>query len=325
MTKKPAISEEIQELIDNEKFDDASKAYINLISDMKTNKMPLLTEAYYEYALFLFELNEYELSIMMFQSSYNSDYKKEEIIEFLYDAFILPNQDEFITSYKSTLLSFSDHIFYPNIPSYENLTIDFIPFDENKYFIFDNDSKSFEGIIDISNEGIQNASKITFNDEFSDIIITDTWNFNKIISCLSSAIDRKVYYIASMPIKALSFLKIPNIVNQIFSNLYIFESTNNLQHYFHSNTSCYLPQLYFTYSETDDFYKKVLNIIDEEHAYRLTPDGRDTSNVILTIGIPSFNRGHRALKSIQSLINLQYDSEIEFVVSNNCTNWFTVK
>ena len=40
-------------------------------------------------------------------------------------------------------------------------------------------------------------------------------------------------------------------------------------------------------------------------------------NVFLTIGIPSYNRGKILLENIKHLQCLEYDAEIEFVVSNN--------
>lgn len=41
------------------------------------------------------------------------------------------------------------------------------------------------------------------------------------------------------------------------------------------------------------------------------------NEIILTIGIPSYNRGHRALQLINELRTCTFDSEIEFLVSNN--------
>ncbi len=39
----------------------------------------------------------------------------------------------------------------------------------------------------------------------------------------------------------------------------------------------------------------------------------------MTIGIPSYNRGHRALENIRHLQNLSYDAEVEFLVVDNCS------
>lgn len=309
---------DIQTLIDEGKYNEASKAFIEIIKSMKKENSSLLGKTYFDYALFLFNLCEYELSILMFQSSYNIGYSKDDIIEFIYDSFILPNQDEFINSYEVNTLKFKDKILFSHIPEFHELPIDFIPVAEYKYFIFDKQLKRFEGVINFSEHDTQNFNKINFSDEFSDLIIVDSWNITNIHDYIISGNDRLIYYIAEDSLKLLSFLKLPNIIENYCNNLVWVQSTDYLQYYFHKNTAVYLPRILIT--ERGNRYEQLLKeMIKKEHNYRLTPEGRNTSNVILTIGIPSYNRGHRALKNILNLMDLPYDAEIEFVVSNNCS------
>lgn len=309
---------DIQTLIDEGKYNEASDAFIETIKSMQKENSSLLGKTYYDYALFLFNLCEYELSILMFQSSYNLDYRKDDIIEFIYASFILPNQDEFINSYKVNTSNFKDKILFSQIPDCNELPIDFIPVTENKYFIFDKQLKQFEGVIDLSKNQTQDFNNIDFNDEFSDLIIIDNWDIRNIHDYIMSANDRLIYYIAEDSLKLLSFLKLPNIIENYCSKLIWVQSIDYLQYYFHKNTAKYLPRIVVT-NKQNNCEQALKEMIEKEHNYRLTPEGRNTSDVILTIGIPSYNRGNRALKNIQNLMKLPYDAEIEFVVSNNCS------
>ncbi|MHB8129573.1 MAG: glycosyltransferase, partial [Mobilitalea sp.] len=307
---------EINNLIKNERYTDASTLFLSVIESLKKDHSPLLPEYSFNYAHFLFEMQEYEFSLIMYQSAYNLNYRKEEIETFLYNSFILPNNDEFKETYNNHLILYNANIICSYIPSFDELPIDFIPFDEDKYFMFNNKSKMFEGIIDISNDSLNNFEKINFDDELSDIVITDCWDIGIPKSYILSLKDRILYHI-SLDIKmSLSFLKIPKIMERYCSNLRFIDSLDSFQSYFHNNNSIYLPRLYYGKSLSGND-SKINKILEEEHHYRLTSEGRITSNVLLTIGIPSYNRGHRLLQSIRSLMQLQYDAEIEFVISNN--------
>lgn len=56
-------------------------------------------------------------------------------------------------------------------------------------------------------------------------------------------------------------------------------------------------------------------MIQKEHEYRLTPEGRNTDKILLTIAIPTYHRGHLLLQRMKNLQKLPYDAEIEFTVS----------
>lgn len=317
MDNKHYTTNDIEKLISEEKYIEASNSYIGLISYLKDFKSPLLAETYYEYALFLFNLQEYELSLLMFQSSYNLGFEKEKTIDFIYCSFVSPNQDEFREAYETNVIEYQKNILYNYIPSFDDLPIDFIPITDNKYLIFNNEIKKFEGTIDFSETGILSYKQVEFIDEFTDLILADDWNISKIHDYLISGSDRLIYYITTQPLQTLSFLKLPNIMAQYCQNLYFVDSIEHLQLYFHENTSVYLPHQYFVSDST--IASTISQLIKNEHEYRLTPEGRNTDNIILTLAIPSLNRGHRALKNVQHLMNLLYDAEIEIAVSNSCS------
>ncbi|MGB4660448.1 MAG: glycosyltransferase [Mobilitalea sp.] len=306
----------ITDMFQQENYTEVSQLYLSLIKDLKEENSPLLAEQSYDYAYFLFNLSEYELSLNMFLYAYNLGYHKEEIETLLYDSFVLPNQEEFKSTYENYTSAFLDHIILPLIPSFEELPIDFIPYEDNKYLMFNRKSKEFEGYIDISEEALRNYTPVEYADEFSDIVIMDDWNFSTMKDCILSNKNRTLYFISSCMDMTLSLLKLPSIMERLCDNVKLMDSLSSFQFYFHENTAVYLPRLLYGRNITN-MEHKITAVLEEEHAYRLTTEGRNTSNVLLSIGIPSYNRGHRALQNIQSLLESQYDAEIEFVISNN--------
>ncbi len=63
--------------------------------------------------------------------------------------------------------------------------------------------------------------------------------------------------------------------------------------------------------------RKISEILSKEHEYRLTNVGRNRDNILLTIGIPTHNRGNLLLKRLEKLLKMNYDAEIEIVVCKN--------
>jgi hypothetical protein len=312
----------INDLIEKAKYKDATDLFLSLIETTNKEHSSLLAEYGYNYAYLLFELQEYELCLKLFQSVHQLNYKREDIEEFLYASFIIPNETEFWETYDQNLVLYADNIIATHIPSKEELCIDFIPYEEDKYLMFNKKLKIFEGFIDISVDALNCFEQNNSDNEFSDIVITDSWNINTHRNIILSFKDRILYFVSTEFDTTLSFFKLPRIMERYLSNLKIIDSLDSFQSYFHTNTSAYFPRTYYGRS-TSGSSSSISGILEEEHQYRLTPQGRNTSNILLTIGIPSYNRGHRLLQNIRTLLQLQFDAEIEFVISNNGSVKFT--
>jgi hypothetical protein len=312
----------INDLIEKAKYKDATNLFLSVIETTNKDYSSLLAEYGYNYAHLLFELQEYELCLKLFQSVHHFNYKQEDIEEFLYASFIFPNEAEFTQTYDQHIVSYADNIIASHIPSNEELCIDFIPYEEDKYLMFNKKLKVFEGFIDISEDALNSFELTDSDNEFSDIVITDSWNMNIYKNIILSFKDRILYFVSHDFNSTLSFLKLPGIMEHYLSNLKIIDSLDSFQSYFHTHTSVYFPRTYYG-RNTSSSGTSIAKILEEEHRYRLTPEGRNTSNILLTIGIPSYNRGHRVLQNIRNLLQLQYDAEIEFVISNNGSGKYT--
>lgn len=295
--------------------------YYNLILELEKIQFKEINKLYYECAMLLFNNSYYEDSVLFLSKAYYANYKKREIKEFIFENFIEPNRSEFCETLKKNMRKYSS--IYPGsyikAISYEELPLEFIPITKNRYFIFDLELDNFNEIIDFSEEALTNTIKHEDEDEFSDMLLIDDFNLENVKRYMMSSSDKKIYYYSLNPIKTLCFLKLPNIIEEYLKNIIIFNSFDMLKKYFRNNLDVYIPNILFDLSDKKlmDIQKSVNEILKEEHDYRLSEEGRCRTNILLSICIPTWNRGNLALNNVKTLLQLPYDSEIEFVISDN--------
>uniref|UniRef100_UPI0025F8DC94 glycosyltransferase n=1 Tax=uncultured Clostridium sp. TaxID=59620 RepID=UPI0025F8DC94 len=193
----------------------------------------------------------------------------------------------------------------------------------DRYFIFDLKLDRFDEVIDFSEEALLNVDKYNYEDEFSDILLIDDFNIENAKKFIVGN-NKKIYYYSLNIIKSLSFFKLPGILKYL-ERVRFFNSIKEIKNYFRNNLNTYIPHILLDSSDEKrkELQKTVNNILMQEHEFRLTKEGRCTNNILLSIGIPTWNRGNLALKNIKSLLRTPYDSEIEFVVSDNGSTQYT--
>lgn len=253
-----------------------------------------------------FENRQYAEALEIFVSLYNNGYKKEWILKKIYDHYMKEVDEVFRKTF--------DKYVCGNNELYEECIIDFIPYKDGQYFIFDKNEKVFKGLfsaLDLYNEAVESVFQ---KNESSDIIIAYNGDYRQIGNFIVSVGKRKIYLLPQNYKLAISFYKIPEL-ETLMENTVMFSNLNECKKYFHLNTEKYIPKLIF--SEDSDEIELIKNILQEEHDYRLTDQGRNTKQVLLTIGIPTHNRGNLLLKRIEHLKNMPYDSEIEVVIAKN--------
>lgn len=255
----------------------------------------------FEYALELFEVGEYDKSVENLIDLYELGYRREWIIEFLKQDFIEPNDLEF----KKNFLTQAEGLI--NI-DYEKTKLDFIPVSEDKFYIWNNQKKKFEGHIDINFESqIVNRKR-----DFQSLLITQTCDIRDMISFLLDREYNTVYILLDENKEIFaSFFKLPKIRKYFFENAIIFENEKIMKLFFEEYPEFYMPRLIV--AKDSQIYTA---FFEKLHEKRLL-EKQTKDNVFLTIGIPSYNRGKILLENIKHLQCLEYDAEIEFVVSNN--------
>lgn len=269
--------------------------------------MALSGQELLEYACTQFEDGVYDAALEAFILAYTKLYEQEWVLQNIYDCYVSGNEAEFRKAYEA----WQNHA---NIPTnYEECLLDFIPYREGEYYIYDREIQNFRGIF--STNSIQNAARGNcFQEmEFSAMATVADWDWRKMPEALAEAEHRKVYVICNDRNRCGSFFKIPELADTA-SNIMLFSDEQEIQAYFHKHTAEYLPRIYGGTAEN----KKVLEeLVEQEHAYRLTPEGRNTDNVFLTIAIPTYHRGKCVLKRLENLLSMMYDAEIEIAVSKN--------
>ena len=213
----------------------------------------------------------------------------------LYECYINPNADEFYKNYQSNISRIQC--------KYEECILDFFPYLEEKYYIFDRELKTFLGIYDAEACYGLNPKETFMKDEFSSVVAEFDWDYRKITDFISAAKEKSVYLITTDSKRADSFWKIPEFAVAM-QKVKIFESAEDFQIFFHTHTDVYLPRQVFT--ENNQRLKELSQLIEKEHQYRITAEGRNTDHIILTIGIPTHNRGNILLKRLKNLMEMHY-------------------
>lgn len=259
-----------------------------------------------DYAVGRFEQGVYDEALEAFVLAYCKGYEREWIIENIYTCYMKGNEPEFQKTYAASAAA--------EQCAYEDCVIDFIPYKDGIYYLFDKERCEFLGTFSME-ELMQAAQDPIFEQlEFSAAALVLDWNLGQIQPLLTEAKRRRLYAICRDRKRAFSFYKIPELV-EYMKNIMVFADETELQQYFHMHTSEYLPHAVFG-SEADK--EHLSQILQEEHAYRLTPEGRSTDHVLLTIAIPTANRGNLVKERLEQLLQMSYDAEIEITVSKNC-------
>lgn len=289
---------------------DSGTAFFELIKEYEKREQDTQdTEAsenkMLEQACEKFQEGRYEEALKDFIAVYAKGYEKDWILENIYRCYLEGNEQEFQNAYEK----------YKGLDliPYEDCTLDFIPYRDGEYFIFDKEQELFYGLFSVNKLQETECSQAMRELEFGSVALELDWNWNLQKHILTGAKARKIYAVCHDIYKGMSFYKIPEL-EEYMRNVRMFADKQQLQRYFHENTSVYLPKLFFG----SDINRGIWEIIlKQEHEYRLTPEGRNTENVLLTIGIPTFARGNLLLDRIENLCKMDYDAEIEIAVSKN--------
>lgn len=268
---------------------------------MNTEKNELL-----DYACEKFECGAYDEALEAFVLAYQKGYECGWVLDNIYNCYMAGNDLEFQKAYKQYSAEIK--------PDYEACVLDFIPYRDGEYYIFDKEECVFRGIFSISAFQEAESDEAFQEIEFSAAALGMNWDWREESTILTEALEREIYIVCQDVRRCLSFCKIPEL-KEYLDNIKIFLNYEELQRYFHENTEVYLPMAIYG---NEKERKELIRIRTEEHQYRLTPQGRNKSNVLLTIAVPTANRGNLLLRHIENLLPLPYDAEIEIAVSKNC-------
>ncbi|MBE5900459.1 MAG: glycosyltransferase family 2 protein [Lachnospiraceae bacterium] len=260
-----------------------------------------LSEKYIMVGTQFLNLGEIEKALLSFIKAYE-EAPAEELLNSIKDIFVTPNEEEFRKYYNESFEM-------TNLP-YEKLSIDFFPVNERRFYLFDNEQKKFDGVLDLDDFFVEEEED---NLDFRTLLVCEKWNLVQLDEVLKSVNWSAIYFVGEdIESKVYSFLKIPEFKTLFEEKIVCFESPEYMRLLFETNPNFYLPKA--VVGENTEVYERMLV---EIHEARIHDTKTPRENVFLSICIPSYNRGELAYNNILRLCNLPYDAEIEFIISDN--------
>lgn len=282
--------------------------------NIKNNEQQELLEILYKGAVSLFNMNEYEEAMKRWRGCYEAgdDERKNDIKEIIYDAFILPNEKEFECIYKKQKEKVYNKNSIPNV-IYKDLKLDFICVSDDKYYIFNKNTKQFEGIIDLTEKNIE-LQKYK-EDEYNGVVIVDNNKIEDVLQLLIQFSNRNIYLIFKDKEYFYSIFKIPNFIEKVFSKGILFGSIEDMYEYLNKNKDVYLPKLIYAFD--NKIKKEIFDRIEQEHRKRILFKNKERKGILLSICIWNHSEENTLYKRINKLLEMKYDNEIEIIVLNN--------
>lgn len=252
----------------------------------------------YEDAVDLFETGDYDGAVVAFIELYEAGIMCETIIQDIYNCFIIPNREEFKNNFTKNNIELTQL-------TYDELALDFIPVTEDKFYIVARKDKCFCGWIDLSKEDNER--------HFESVCIAGMWDLRDLFPSMKMGGWRKYYVnLEGFESYFFSFLKLPEFTSDYLKDAVLFSDFQQMERYFKENCEAYMPHVFCT--NEDKRYREMMRNI---HNSRLQSKAAEKKHIFLSICIPSWNRGSILKKTVQNLLKLEYDAEIEIVISNN--------
>ncbi|MEG1596521.1 MAG: glycosyltransferase [Lachnospiraceae bacterium] len=256
-------------------------------------------ETTFQQGVRLLKENRYQESMEALIESYDRGDERQSILNIICDCFLQPNYQQLKANYQENSRGITEI-------AYDDLPLVFIPVSDELFFIFDLVQGKFLGKIDLTRD--QNQEKIK---KFHSVLVADCWDYREIAAMIGKEEPVQIYVVPSDVGRYAAFLQLPEFREKFLSNYTMFSTLDHMEAYFREHREVYLPKKII--SADYDFYHTTLQSIHNERI--ATPSKRE--HIFLSICIPSYGREMEALRAVNQLRTLFYDSEIEIIVSNN--------
>lgn len=314
------LTVEINGLVEKGSFEEAYQKFSQIESDLEADRYSIseknsndretVAEFYANFAYFLFSMSEYGLFFENFIKAQKYGYPAEKKRNFIYEAFVEPNFKEFEANYLLNL----DYICSDYKPLFEQLTYWLITTgNENEYYLYNKKTDYIEEKVYLTVD-LQKNIQTSIN---SDIYLANMGSWNSVKKCLERVGNTsKIVYIITTDIEKL-FSYFQGIIPDadLFSRLVVFTEWSQSEVFF-KKTGSFFPHNYVGDLKSQENYLKHKKQI---HEFRLEKTNRTYDRILLSICIPSYNRGHRAYENVLNCLASEFDQEIEVIVSNNGT------
>lgn len=267
----------------------------------------------YEKSLELWEGGNYEEALDMWKICLEKAEYTDDIVTSIQEAFLNPNEEEFVQELqKNRQILFGEKLTHDEaLQKYHSLTIHYLCYAEDQYYIFDVQNKLLLGKFNLLEETGE-------SNEFDDILVLYPQSIMDITDRICKKYKRNIYCLGEEKAEFDSVYCVPGLSDILEKRIIFFKDCKEEKEYFLKNKAVYIPKSIVGYAEEETVNEVLMNF-EEVHNKRLEAEYRDDSNVLLTIGIPTYSRGKRALQNVLHTMHSLYDAEIEIVVSDNAS------
>lgn len=309
------IVEDAEELAQKGDIAQALEVFLDAIDAYQIQNSEMADEMAFQMGWFLFDQHFYQESVEIFKKLQEIGYHKEEIAEIVEEAFIAPNIWEFETAYQKNIVKFKTQIHKREICSFKELPYLFLPIADGVYYLYDKNTKLIGEKITTCRKECSDDYIFNGENAFDTTVFWKDWNYADPVEIKQKNRNQIVCFLSEDNVP-FTYLQMPEFEGLFQDAWFLFEKVDIMESFFHNHRELSIPRLYKGIQADTELFRKW---IDTEHKFRCSKEGRTNREILLTIGIPSYNRGHRALGNIQHLQKLSYDSEVEFLVCDNCS------
>lgn len=225
----------------------------------------------------------------------------ERLHAVLLDAFKGKNEAEFRQNYSENTRGW-------NAVRYEDCALDFVPVTEREYLVVDRSEDRLCGTYTVSPYAEDERTEKTI----TSLLIADEWDVRKALPVILEKRWTNVYFLLNEAApKFASFFKLKGFLASLPPNVKFFATTEEMRRYFLETPGAYLPRKIVAPEAG-----KYEGLIEELHEARIR-SGVRSDHVLLSVCVPSLNRGGRALEAVRAALNNRYDAEIEVILVNS--------
>jgi hypothetical protein len=312
--------------IKNNEIDTANQLFILTIkalniSEVKESESISVGKFCASYGYFLCNKGLLKEAIKIFETADVHGYPREDVYEFLVNKYVSPNIQRCQSYYVENIKLFTDYGIIVNALDFNDLPYFIIfpgDFDDAKLFYLLNKklkviSDSFELAAD--GELIDNSFSLEFKAGGRIGVAPWDWivRYPKFLKP-SEHFDRTILIVLDFN-KSLCALQSVKLKNIQFNGLELYSDVKEVYDHY-TQSDFFFPKYAISFSGIDSS-EAVKKLIKDVHNFRLVRKNRIGTNILLTIAIPSYNRGARALDNVMHCLRSNHDEEIEIVVSNN--------
>lgn len=268
-------------------------------------------EVFYHFGCFLHTFAEEEMAVELLVQAYNAGVCRKEILDLLLQDFWEPNKNVFQEAYlyqTGELLRLQREL---EIPDFGVLPYYMFPVSDSRVMVYDRRKERFSGWLD---PGADLEKKNLKEPEVFFPVIMDMGNSSlQDLLCYFYQNRARRIYILEKENEWLGLLMILDILRKMPSVVPL-KGTGGAAAFFRESM-CRLPEI--VRIEEEDTALEIKECLQKEHERRIRRMKKEKKQPLLTIGIPSWNRGERAKGLVEKLCKLPYDVDLEILVSNN--------